>query len=338
MRELTRRRLLSRLAPAAALAALTPRQARAAAEFPLKFANNLPPSHPVNIRSAKAAARIARESSGRVEVSIFPNNQLGGDTDMLTQVRSGGIDMFTPGTLVVATMAPISAITAVGFAFSRYDQVWNALDGKLGDRIRADFSKIGFHTFKKIWDNGFRQITTSTKPINMADDLAGLKIRVPVSPMGVSMFKSLGASPTSLQFSEVYSALKTRIVDAQENPLAIVQTAKLYEVQRFCSMTNHSWDGFHFIFNGRSWEALPDDLKLIVERAFNEAGMLQREDVRKLNDELESDLAAKGMILNTPEPDSFRDRLQKSGFYKEWKIKFGEETWAMLEESAARPL
>ena len=340
MRELTRRHLLRQLslAPAAGLLASMPRPARAAAEFPLKYANNLPLSHPLNIRAAEAAARVAKESNGRVEISIFPNNQLGGDTDMLAQVRSGGVDIFTPGTLIIATMAPISAVTAVGFAFSQYDQVWNAVDGKLGDRIRADFAKIGFHTFKKMWDNGFRQTTTSNKPINTAEDLFGLKIRVPVSPMGISMFKSLGASPTSLQFSEVYPALQTKIVDAQENPLAIVQTAKLYEVQKYCSKTNHSWDGYHVVFNGRSWDALPDDLKVIIERAFNEAGMLQREDVRKLNDTLESDLAAKGMVINRTEPDSFREQLQKSGFYKEWKTKFGDETWALLEESAGKPL
>jgi len=340
MRELTRRRLLRQLSlvPAAGLVASMPRPARAAAEFPLKYANNLPSSHPLNIRAAEAAARVAKESDGRVEISIFPNNQLGGDTDMLVQVRSGGVDIFTPGTLIIATMAPISAVTAVGFAFSHYDQVWNAVDGKLGDRIRADFAKIGFHTFKKMWDNGFRQTTTGSKPINTAADFTDLKIRVPVSPMGISMFKSLGASPTSLQFSEVYTALQTKIVDAQENPLAIVQTAKLYEVQKYCSRTNHSWDGYHFVFNGRSWDAIPDDLKLIIERGFNEAGMLQREDVAKLNGTLEADLAAKGMILNNTEPDSFREQLQKSGFYKEWKTKFGDETWALLEESAGKPL
>ena len=121
MRELTRRRLLRQLslAPAAGLVASLPRPARAAAEFSLKYANNLPLSHPLNIRAAEAAARVAKESQGRVEISIFPNNQLGGDTDMLAQVHSGGVDIFTPGTLIIATMAPISAVTAVGFAFSQ---------------------------------------------------------------------------------------------------------------------------------------------------------------------------------------------------------------------------
>lgn len=336
---LTRRHLLRYLsaAPAAGLVLSMPRRAHAA-EVVLKYANNLPLSHPLNIRAAEAAKRVLTETSGRVEIQIFPNNQLGGDTDMLAQVRSGGVDMFTPGTMVIATVAPISAITAVGFAFADQRQVWDAVDGKLGDHIRAAFAKIGLHTFSKMWNNGFRQITTSTRPVNSAADLPGLKIRVPVSPMGISLFKSLGASPTSLQFSEVYSALQTKIVDAQENPLAIMQTAKLYEVQKYCSLTNHSWDGYHFVFNGRRWKSLPDDVKTIIERAFNEAGLQQRDDLEKLNQTLESELAAKGVTFNKTAPDSFREQLQKANFYTEWKGKFGDEAWALLESSTGKDL
>jgi len=334
---ITRRTALRTLgaAPVATLAAGLPQLARAA-EFSFKYGNNLPVTHPLNIRAQEAADRVAKDSNGRMEIKIFPNNQLGGDTDMLAQVRNGGIEMFTPGTLVIATVAPISAITAVGFAFADYQQVWSAVDGKLGDGIRAAFAKIGLHTFEKMWDNGFRQTTTSTKAIATAGDLAGLKIRVPVSPMGISMFKALSASPTSLQFSEVYSALQTRIVDAQENPLAIVQTAKLYEVQKFCSQTNHSWDGYHFTVNGRAWKTLPDDVKTIVSRAFNEAGLKQRDDVKKLNETLQGELTSKGLAFNKADPTSFRDQLRKAGYYAEWKGKFGDEAWGLLEASVGK--
>jgi tripartite ATP-independent transporter DctP family solute receptor len=334
----TRRSFLQGLTLAPAAAGLVigmPRPARAA-EISLKFGNNLPLSHPLNIRAAEAAERIARDSNGRVEVKIFPNNQLGGDTDMLSQVRSGGIDIFNAGTLVIATLAPVSAITGVGFAFNDYDQVWKAVDGQLGNLIRAAFAKVGLHTFEKMWDNGFRQITTSTRPIASAADLAGLKIRVPVSPMGIALFKSLGATPTSLQFSEVYSALQTKVVDAQENPLAIVQTAKLYEVQKFCSSTNHSWDGYHFVFNGRSWRNLPDDVKAIVSRAFNEAGLQQREDVRKLNENLQEELTSKGLAFNGAKSDSFQAKLREAGFYKEWQERFGTEAWGLLEGAVGK--
>lgn len=334
----SRRSLLRGLSalPAASLAAALPRLANAQQTFVFKFGNNLPLSHPLNTRAQEVAARIASESKGRMEVKIFPNNQLGGDTDMLAQVRSGGIDIFNAGTMVIAPLAAISAITAVGFAFSNYDQVWAAVDGKLGDAIRASFMKVGLYTFDKAWDNGFRQITTSTKPIQTAADLEGLKIRVPVSAMGISMFKSLQASPTSLQFSEVYSALQTHVVDAQENPLAIVQTAKLYEVQKYCSLTNHSWDGYHLVVNGRAWSGLPDDLKTIASRAFNEGGLQQRADVMKLNQSVQTELTGKGLAFNDTKPDSFRAQLQKSGFYSEWKGKFGAEAWGLLESTAGK--
>ncbi|MGU3492863.1 TRAP transporter substrate-binding protein [Xanthobacteraceae bacterium A53D] len=340
MVQTTRRRFLQQLAavPAAAGVLIAAPHVARAAEITLKYGNNLPLTHPMNVRAAEAAKRIAQETNGRVEVLVFPNNQLGGDTDMLAQVRSGALDMFTGGTLVVAALAPISAITFVGFAFSDYDQVWKAVDGKLGDMIRAHLAKLGLHTFDKMWDNGFRQITTSNRAIASAKDLDGLKIRVPVSPMGISLFRTLGAAPTSLQFSEVYSALQTRIVDGQENPLAIVETARLYEVQKYCSRTNHCWDGYHFLFNGRNWKALPADVQQVVSRAFNEAGMQQREDTRKLNGTLANELKAKGMTLNDVGPDSFRSMLQSGGFYTEWKGKFGNEAWALLEEYAGQTL
>jgi len=333
----TRRQILKTLslAPAAGLLVGMPRPARAA-EITLKYGNNLPMSHPLNIRGAEVAERIAKETNGRVELKIFPNNQLGGDTDMLSQVRSGGIDIFNAGTLVIATLAPVSAITGVGFAFKDYDQVWAAVDGPLGNLIRAAFAKVGLHTFEKMWDNGFRQITTSTRAVASAADLNGLKIRVPVSPMGIAMFKALGAAPTSLQFSEVYSALQTKVVDAQENPLAIVQTAKLFEVQKFCSLTNHSWDGYHLVFNGRSWRGLPDDVKTVVSRAFNEGGLQQRADVRKLNEGLQAELTSNGLAFNQAAAPTFQAKLRESGFYKEWQERFGPEAWSALEGTVGK--
>src|SRR3954471_20072566 len=151
---LSRRRVLQALSiiPAAGFVGAAPRIARAA-EISLKYGNNLPLTHPLNVRAQEAADRIARESGGRVEISIFPNNQLGGDTDMLAQVRNGGISFFTPSALVVATLVPVAAINAVGFAFADYDQVWKAMDGALGAHVRAAISKVNLFAFEKIWDN-----------------------------------------------------------------------------------------------------------------------------------------------------------------------------------------
>ena len=335
MASITRRRILHSAAalPVATLA--MPLVAKAA-EFSFKYGNNLPLTHPLNIRAAEFAERIARESGGKIDIKIFPNNQLGGDTDMLAQVRNGGLTFFTPSALVVATLVPVAAINAVGFAFSNYSQVWAAMDGGLGTHVRNAIAKVGLHAFEKIWDNGFRQMTTSGNPIQSAADLSGMKIRVPVSPLSVSMFKALGASPTSLQFSEVYSALQTKIVDAQENPLPIIQVAKLYEVQKSCALTNHIWDGFWFIANGKAFHSLPDNLQKIVSNAINDAGLQQRMDIQALNEGVVTDLRAKGLAFTQPASDSFRAKLREGGFYSEWKGRFGDEAWGLLESAVGK--
>jgi tripartite ATP-independent transporter DctP family solute receptor len=331
---LTRRQLVG----AAALATLpaVPAFAQPKAEFTYKYANNLPVTHPMNARAKEMADAIRAETKGRVDIQIFPNNQLGSDTDMLSQVRSGGVEFFTLSGLILSTLVPAASITGIGFAFPNYDAVWKALDGELGGYVRGQIAKANLVVMDKIWDNGFRQITSSTKPIASPDDLKGFKIRVPVSPLWTSMFKAFDAAPASINFSEVYSALQTKVVEGQENPLAIISTAKLYEVQKYCSLTNHMWDGFWFLANKRAWEKLPEDLRAIVAKHINAAALNERSDVAALNAGLQKDLAGKGLVFNTPKAEAFRDHLRKAGFYGEWKGKYGDEAWAVLERATGK--
>lgn len=305
---------------------------RAAAKIVMKYGNNLPLTHPLNVRAAEAAEKIKTATGGDLEIRIFPNNQLGGDTDMLNQVRSGAIDFFTPSALVIATLVPAAPINAVGFAFSGYDKVWAAMDGDLGGFIGAEIEKVGLHMMRTVWDNGFRQLTTSGKPVATPEDLAGIKIRVPVSQLSISLFQALGAAPTSMQFSEVYTALQTKVVDAQENPLPIIQTAKLYEVQKYGMLTNHIWDGYLFVASGKTWYRLPEAMRKIAEDALNEAGRKQRDDIAGLNASLQAELEAKGMVFSRPDPAPFREVLKKAGFYVQWREKFGDEAWTRLEK------
>ena len=334
----SRRALLKASAASAAMGSLgAPLIARAqGAEFTYKFANNLPDSHPLNIRAKEMAAAIKAETNGRFDLQIFPNNQLGSDTDMLSQIRSGGIEFFTLSGLILSTLVPATSINGIGFAFPDYDTVWKAMDGDLGAYVRGEIKKAGLEVMDKIWDNGFRQTTSSTRPINGPEDFKGFKIRVPVSPLWTSMFKAFDASPASINFSEVYSALQTKIVEGQENPLAIISTAKLYEVQKYCSLTNHMWDGFWFLANRRAWEAIPQDMRAIVVKNVNAAAVNERADVAKLNASLQQELAAKGLVFNQPDTASFREKLRSAGFYAEWKGKYGEQAWALLEKAAGK--
>ncbi len=251
---------------------------------------------------------------------------------MLSQVRVGAIQLFTLSGLILSTVVPVASINGIGFAFKDYGQVWPTMDGALGAYVRAAIAKSGLIAMEKMWDNGFRETTTSTKPIRSPADFHGLKIRVPISPLWTSMFKALGAAPTGINFNEVYSALQTHVVDGQENPLAIISVAKLYEVQKYCSLTNHMWDGFWFLANGRAFHAMPPDLQKIVAAALDDAAVQERADVKKLNDTLQSDLTAKGMAFNTTDPTPFRDALRKAGFYKQWQAKYGTQAWGLLEK------
>jgi tripartite ATP-independent transporter DctP family solute receptor len=306
------------------------------AEWTYKYANNLPATHPMNVRAREMAAAIKQETKGRFDLQIFPSSQLGSDTDTLSQLRSGGVEFFTLSGLILSTLVPAASINGMGFAFPSYDTVWKAMDGELGAYIRSQIAKANLVVMEKIWDNGFRQTTTSTKPIAAPADFHGMKLRVPPSPLWTSMFEAFGAAPASINFNEVYSALQTKIVDGQENPLAIISTAKLYEVQKYCSLTNHMWDGFWFLANKRAWEALPQDVRAIVAKNVNAAGLKERDDVAKLNATLQQDLAPKGLKFNQPDPAPFRDALRAAGFYTEWKKKYGDEAWAILEKAVGK--
>ncbi|MCK8785308.1 TRAP transporter substrate-binding protein [Roseomonas sp. NAR14] len=303
------------------------------AQHTLKFANNLPDTHPLNIRAREAAERVARETSGRVAIQVFPNSQLGSDTDTLSQVRSGAVELFTLSGLILATLVPAASINGVGFAFPDYATVWKAMDGPLGAWVRGQINRAGLVVMDRIWDNGFRQITSSTRPIATPDDLRGFKIRVPVSPLWTSMFRAFEAAPASINFNEVYSALQTRIVEGQENPLALIETARLYEVQKYCSLTNHMWDGFWLLANRRAWERLPADAREITARALNEGAVAARRDTEALNGTVQAQLQSKGLTFNTVSTDAFRDRLRRAGFYAEWKGKYGDEAWGLLQQA-----
>lgn len=333
MNKITRRQaLISTVAAVAAPSLIMPKFARAS-EFNLKFGSNLPPNHPMNVRAKEAAERIMKETGGQVRINVFPNNQLGNDSDMLSQLRAGAIDFFMVSSVnVLSQMVPVSSIYGLGFAFANDDMVHRALDGDLGKYLRGQFNKVGLLAMDNIWSSGFRQITNSVRPITSPADLRNLKIRVPVSPLWTSLFQHLGAAPASINFAEVYSSLQTKVVDAEENPLAIISIAKLYEVQKYCSMTNHMWDGFWCMSSQRAWNRLPEKLRPIIARHLNRAALDVRADVARLNASLHSELQAKGMVFNTPDPAPFRATLAKSGFYAEWHKKYGDEAWALLEK------
>jgi TRAP-type C4-dicarboxylate transport system substrate-binding protein len=186
---------------------------------------------------------------------------------------------------------------------------------------------------KKIWDNGFRQITSSaSRQINSVEDLRGFKIRVPVTALLTSLFSGLGALPSSISVSELYSALQTHIVEGQENPLAQVSTNKMYEVQKYCALSNHCWSGYWVIGNRRALSGLPADLLAIVNESFDAAALKERADLSEMDRSLQGELTSQGMVFNKPDPVQFRGALVKAGFYAQWQKTYGAEAWDKLEQ------
>ena len=331
----TRRQFGQAILAGAAAAAL-PRFAFAQSNIKLKYGTAFPADHPGTVRIKEAAEQIGKDTGGKVDLQVYPNSQLGSEPDMISQTRSGAIDIMSTAGTNLQTLVPTAGINGVAFAFKDYATVWAAMDGDLGAYVRAALAKVHLLAFDKVLDNGYRNITTATKPINSPDDLKGFKIRVPGIPMWISMFKALGASPTAIPFGELYSALQTKVVDGQENPLALIQSAKLYEVQKYCSLTGHTWDG-HFIFgNAKKLQSLPKEVQESLARNLNAAALKQREDIARLNADAQAQLTKLGIVFNQPDPTAFRKMLSSAGFYAEWKKKYGDEVWAKLEKYSGK--
>lgn len=306
-----------------------------AAQFNYKLAHSTPAKHPFSIRIAEAAKVIHQQTGGRLNIQVFPAGQLGGDTSLLSQVRSGAIEFFPAAGLILASVLPVTAIDGMGFAFPSYKQVWAAMDGELGVYVRKQIrAKTDLVPMTKMWDLGYRQITNSVRPIETATDLQGMKLRVPGAPALLSMFQALGASPVSMDFGEVYTALQTKVVDGQENPLSQIDSGKFYEVQKYLSLTNHVWDGFWIVANGAAWKRLPPDIQTTVNRVFDQKALLQRADLVTLNKTLVAKLQSKGMTVNKPPTKSFRAKLKEAGFYASERRQIGQEAWNVLEHYA----
>jgi tripartite ATP-independent transporter DctP family solute receptor len=314
----------------ASAAALTARAQ--AAQWSYRYAHNLPVGHPLHIRTVQMWREVREATGGRLDVTVFPNNQLGADPSALAQLRSGAIQFFTASGGLLGGIVPVAQIENVGFAFPDAAAALRAMDGELGALVRGEIAGKGLVALERMWDNGMRQVTSSTKPILAVDDLAGFKIRTPPSALWVDLFRTLGAAPTPISGAELYLALQTHVVDGQENALAGIEATRLYEVQKYLSFTNHMFAGYWMLANADAWRALPPDVQAVVERANARWALAQRRDLALLNVSLADKLQRRGMTLHRVAQRPFREKLRP--FYAKWKAEFGERAWTALERSA----
>ena len=336
-KSLSRRRFSVGAAAAfAGIAVVKSRALAQPAQFQYKYASNISIDHPLNVRMTQLWNAVDKETKGRLKVQMFPNNQLGGDPAMLTQLRSGALQFFTLDGGILQSVVPVAAIQGVGFAFKNSADAFATMDGPLGTYVRKEIEAKGLYAFEKMWENGMRQITSSTHPMKLADDLRSFKVRTPPGRLWIDLFKSLGAAPTPIAFNEVYLALQNHTVDGQENPYAIIDTARLYEVQKYLTVTNHMWSAFWFLANGDAWKALPPDIQATVSRNAAKYAVMQRRDTALLNASLEDKLKRRGMDVVTADTGTFRAKLRESKFYERWKAEFGTAAWDLLEAKTGK--
>jgi TRAP-type transport system periplasmic protein len=327
---LTRQSFVLGSAAFATIGIITPVRA---ADFDIKFGSDLPQEHPVNVRSVEAFARIAKATNGRFQAKVFPASVLGSDGSMISQLRSGAVEMLAmPGAFL--TFSPVAGIENLAFAYKDRDTVFRAMDGDLGKVIRDDIASKGVVCLDRIWESGFRDITTSTKPIHTAADLAGLKIRVSPGKIRIDTFQSLGASPTPIALSELYTSLQTHVVDAQENPLVLINQQKFFEVQKYVSLSEHIWSGYWTLVNQDVWKRMGPGMQAIVQKEMSAATLAARNDMTNLNSAVTDQLTRRGMKINTVDKQSFKQKLSDAKYYDRWKTEFGAPAWTALEKYA----
>ena len=305
-------------------------------QFKWKWGISLNREHSVSVRAAEGFAKIRRDTGGRLDIEAFPNAVLGNDPQMLEQLRVGALEMlgYAGGTL--DTLVPVASIESVAFIFPSRDVAFAAMDGELGAIVRQDTGTRGIVVLDHLWEAGYREFTTSTHPIHTAADLAGVRLRVPPGKLRIDTFRSLGASPTPVVPSELYTALQTHIVDAQESTLLVIDAFRLYEVQKYCSLTNHAWGGHWNLVNTDKWRSLPAEFQTIVQRRMTEAVMLQRRDSLVQSRSVADKLRREGLTINPTSPESFRSKLRASGYYERWREEYGPRAWAALEKYAGK--
>ena len=277
---------------------------------------------------------VRTETNGRVETEVFAeNNKLaGGDPVALKMLIAGEVQFFTLMGGIIGTVVPVAEAQQVPFAFKSAADAHRVIDGSFGRYIGKEMAAKGMYLFPVGgFDNGMRQVATIPRPITMPADFDGMKIRVPPGQMIFDTFAAFGAKPVTTPANAIYGALKSGQVAAQENPLAILEGFRLYELLKYVSMTNHMWSGFNLMAHLPTWQRLPPDIQSVIERNAAKYVRQQRADQAQLNADLRDAFIARGLVFNDTDQAAFRARLP--AVYAKWKERLGTKCWALLEDA-----
>jgi tripartite ATP-independent transporter DctP family solute receptor len=337
---LTRRQFVSTAAAgSAALVFGRTLGAQARPEFSFTQYHNQTADSSLHKRLIEMWATVQKDTNGRVEAKIFPlnNNVAGSDPAALKLLVAGEIQFFTIMGGLLSAVVPVADVQQIPFAFTSAPQAHTVMDGALGAYLLEEMQAKGIHGFKVgAFDNGMRQITAKQRAIVVPADLKGMKMRVPAGELFDDLFRTLGTTPVTVNSIDIYAALKDGRADAQENPLALIDSYKLYEVVKYVSMTNHMWSGFNQLAHLPTWQKLPADIRQVIDRNVERSVKLQRQDQEMANSTLRAELTKRGMVFNDVDQAPFQRAL--SAFYPKWKERLGTKCWSLLQSSTGTTL
>jgi TRAP-type transport system periplasmic protein len=331
-----RRRFVKASVGAAAASLAAPYVARGQATLTLRWAHFAPEDHPANIAAKQFAARVEARTNGAIKINIFPNNVLGGPPEQAQQIKLGTIDMGLPTQGQLDKYDTAFAAVMLPFVFDNPAQAYRVLDGPAMEWLAPRAEKQGFILLRN-WEYGFRNVTNSVRPINVPDDVTGLKIRTPPELQIQASMEALGATVQAIAFPELYLALSQKVVDGEENPIPVIYYSKFFEVQKHLALTRHIYNNMIHTVGLNTWKKLTPAQQAIFREESAAAGDL----MRKLITEGETDqlvkLGAAGMQITRPDLAPFRAKMEPA--YKRIAAYAGEDNvkkFRALVEAARR--
>ena len=272
--------------------ALTAQESEAA-EFTAKYPHVLLPDTPAGRAAERFAKLINERTNGRVEIKVFPNGQLGTNTQIIEQLQMNIVQIAMPPTAILGQFEPRMQLIDLPYIFPTREACYAVLDGEAGKTLLTGLSKVGINGLG-FWESGFKQFTTAEKPIDKPSDFKGMKIRTMDSPLIISQYRAWGANPIPIPYAETYNALQQGVADGQENPLVSIEKMKFYEVQDYITVSNHAYLGYAFCVNKEFWDKLPSDIADIFKQTADEVKNWLRVESAKTDIEVIERMKKKG--------------------------------------------
>jgi len=313
----------------AAACALAP---AAQAKIVLKAGHIAAVGHPWHEALVGMAEDVKQATNGEVEIQVYPSSQLGGEREMAQGLGLGVLEMGLFGTGALQALDKRLIIEELPYAWPTREHAYRALDGKLGEALADVLSGMKIVTLSW-WESGYRHITNSVRPIEKPEDMRGIKLRVPEAEMRIDTFKMLGALPTPMPFSEVFTGLQQKVVDGQENPLSTIHASKFYEVQGNLALSGHIWGSAVLTISQSAWGRLSDEQKQVLKDAAEKWKLKERDMIAKADDEALKQIEAAGVKVTRPDPAAFQKAVQP--VWSKYEDTFGTDLMNLVREYSA---